>query len=218
MSRPPSAAHAVDGAYDGGGTPLFLGRTKEKRCPLPSQSRSTASSSRHSTPPTSRGCCRSTSPDATLVPQPDVVVEGIDGIRDALRWFLDRKGRITIDSQLVLRVDDLAYLSNRWSLTGGTMPDGSRGRSRRHHRRGRPKTGRRHLAVRDRQRLGRPGHDRLTRAHPPLRCRLGWAAKAIRTMQHDRRTSQEVCACRARPAATRSSTSSSAEPPRLRRP
>ena len=37
-------------------------------------------------------------PDATLVPQPDVVVEGIDGIRDALRWFLDRKGRITIDS------------------------------------------------------------------------------------------------------------------------
>ena len=64
-------------------------------------------------------------PDATLVPQPDVVVEGIDGIRDALRWFLDRKGRITIDSQLVLRVEDLAYLSNRWSLTGGTMPDGS---------------------------------------------------------------------------------------------
>jgi uncharacterized protein (TIGR02246 family) len=64
-------------------------------------------------------------PDATLVPQPDVVVEGIDGIRDALRWFLDRKGRITIDSQLVLRVDDLAYLANRWSLTGGTMPDGS---------------------------------------------------------------------------------------------
>lgn len=64
-------------------------------------------------------------PDATLVPQPDVVVEGIDGIRDALRWFLDREGRITIDSQLVLRVGDLAYLSNRWSLTGGTMPDGS---------------------------------------------------------------------------------------------
>ena len=64
-------------------------------------------------------------PDATLVPQPDVVVEGIDGIRDALRWFLDRKGRITIDSQLVLRVDDLTYLANRWSLTGGTMPDGS---------------------------------------------------------------------------------------------
>ena len=64
-------------------------------------------------------------PDATLVPQPGVVVEGIEGIRDSLRWFLDRRGRITIDSKLVLRVGDLAYLSNRWSLTGGTMPDGS---------------------------------------------------------------------------------------------
>jgi ketosteroid isomerase-like protein len=64
-------------------------------------------------------------PDATLVPQPDVVVEGIDGIRDSLRWLLDRKGRMTIDSKLVLRVGDLAYLSNRWSLSGGTMPDGT---------------------------------------------------------------------------------------------
>ena len=52
-------------------------------------------------------------PDATLVPQPGVVVEGIDGIREALRWLLDREGRITIDSQLVIRVEDLAYLSNR---------------------------------------------------------------------------------------------------------
>ena len=64
-------------------------------------------------------------PDAVLVPQPGVVVEGIDGIRDALRWLLDRNGRITVDSKLVLRVGDLAYLSNRWSLTDGTMPDGS---------------------------------------------------------------------------------------------
>ena len=64
-------------------------------------------------------------PDAVLVPQPGVVVEGIDGIRDALRWLLDRNGRITVESKLLLRVGDLAYLSNRWSLTGGTMPDGS---------------------------------------------------------------------------------------------
>jgi uncharacterized protein (TIGR02246 family) len=64
-------------------------------------------------------------PDAVLVPQPGVVVEGIDGIRDALRWLLDRNGRIAVESELVLRVGDLAYLSNRWSLTGGTMPDGS---------------------------------------------------------------------------------------------
>jgi uncharacterized protein (TIGR02246 family) len=64
-------------------------------------------------------------PDAVLVPQPGVVVEGIDGIRDALRWLLDRNGRIAVESELVLRVGDLAYLSNRWSLTSGTMPDGS---------------------------------------------------------------------------------------------
>ena len=64
-------------------------------------------------------------PDATLVPQPGVVVVGTDGIRESLRWLLDRNGRITIESKLVLRVDDIAYLSNRWSLTGGTMPDGS---------------------------------------------------------------------------------------------
>jgi ketosteroid isomerase-like protein len=64
-------------------------------------------------------------PEATLVPQPGVVVEGSAAIRKSLRWFLDRAGRIAIDSKLILRVGDLAYLSNRWSLTGGTMPDGS---------------------------------------------------------------------------------------------
>jgi ketosteroid isomerase-like protein len=64
-------------------------------------------------------------PGAALIPQPDVVIEGIDGIRDSLRWLLDRNGRMTIESKLVLRVGDLAYLSSRWSLSGGTMPDGT---------------------------------------------------------------------------------------------
>jgi uncharacterized protein (TIGR02246 family) len=64
-------------------------------------------------------------PDASLVPQPGAVAEGTDAIRESLRWFLDRGGRITLDTKLVLRVGDLAYLSNRWSLTGATMPDGS---------------------------------------------------------------------------------------------
>jgi hypothetical protein len=49
----------------------------------------------------------------------------VRGIRESLRWFLDRGGRISLDAKLVLRVGDLAYLANRWSLTGGTMPDGS---------------------------------------------------------------------------------------------
>jgi len=64
-------------------------------------------------------------PDAALVPQPGVTVEGSDAIRDSLRWFLDRRGEITLDTKLVVRVGDVAYLLNRWSLTGGRMPDGS---------------------------------------------------------------------------------------------
>jgi len=64
-------------------------------------------------------------PDAALIPQPGAVAEGTAAIRDALRWFLDRGGRITLDTKLVLRVGDLAFLSNRWSLSGATMPDGS---------------------------------------------------------------------------------------------
>jgi uncharacterized protein (TIGR02246 family) len=64
-------------------------------------------------------------PDAALIPQPGVVAEGSAAIRDSLRWFIDRGGQITLDAKLVLRVGDLAFLSNRWSLTGGTMPDGS---------------------------------------------------------------------------------------------
>jgi uncharacterized protein (TIGR02246 family) len=64
-------------------------------------------------------------PDATLVPQPGAVAEGTAAIRESLRWFLDRRGEIRLDTKLVLQVGDLAYLSNRWSLSGGTMPDGS---------------------------------------------------------------------------------------------
>jgi ketosteroid isomerase-like protein len=64
-------------------------------------------------------------PEATLVPQPGAVAEGSPAIRESLRWFLDRKGRITLDTKLVLRVGDLAYLSNRWSLTGGTIRTGA---------------------------------------------------------------------------------------------
>jgi uncharacterized protein (TIGR02246 family) len=64
-------------------------------------------------------------PEAILVPQPGHVAEGSAAIRESLRWFLDRNGRITLETTLVLRVGDLAYLANRWSLTGGTMPDGA---------------------------------------------------------------------------------------------
>src|SRR3954468_24609208 len=64
-------------------------------------------------------------PDAALIPQPGTVAEGIDAIRESLRWFLDRRGRISPEPKLFLRVGALAFLANRWSLTGGTIPDGS---------------------------------------------------------------------------------------------
>jgi ketosteroid isomerase-like protein len=38
--------------------------------------------------------------------------------------FLALKGRITLNTKLVLTVGDLAYLANTWSLTG-TGPDGN---------------------------------------------------------------------------------------------
>src|SRR4051794_41899039 len=63
-------------------------------------------------------------PDAALIPQPGVTVEGSAAIRDSLRWVLDRRGTITLDTKLVVRVGDISYLSNRWSLTAGPMPDG----------------------------------------------------------------------------------------------
>jgi uncharacterized protein (TIGR02246 family) len=64
-------------------------------------------------------------PDAALIPQPGVTVDGSAAIAESLRWFLDRRGQITLDTKLVVQVGDIAYLANRWSLTGGTMPDGS---------------------------------------------------------------------------------------------
>src|SRR3954468_18128440 len=64
-------------------------------------------------------------PDAALIPQPGAVAQGTAAIRDSLRWFLDCRGEIKLDTKLVLPVGDLAFLATRWSLTGGTMPDGS---------------------------------------------------------------------------------------------
>jgi ketosteroid isomerase-like protein len=70
-------------------------------------------------------------PDAALVPQPGALAEGSAAIRESLRWFLDRRGRISLDTKLVLRVGDLAYLANRWSLTGAACRTGARPSSER---------------------------------------------------------------------------------------
>jgi ketosteroid isomerase-like protein len=45
-------------------------------------------------------------------------------MRAALQGFLALKGRIRLDTKLVVTVGDLAYLANTWSLNG-TGPDGN---------------------------------------------------------------------------------------------
>lgn len=62
--------------------------------------------------------------DAALIPQPGVVAVGLDEIGPALQGFLDLGGEISLDTKQVITVGELAYLANRWSLTG-TNPDGT---------------------------------------------------------------------------------------------
>lgn len=63
-------------------------------------------------------------PDAALIPEPGVVVYGVDQIGPALKGFLDIGGKMKLDTKKVVIVGDLAYLMNRWSLTA-TNDDGS---------------------------------------------------------------------------------------------
>jgi uncharacterized protein (TIGR02246 family) len=63
-------------------------------------------------------------PDAAIIPQPGQVAHGTQQVRAALENFLGLQGRITLDTKEVVEVGDLAYLCNRWSLTG-TGPDGN---------------------------------------------------------------------------------------------
>ena len=63
-------------------------------------------------------------PDAALIAQPGSVAHGGEQARAALQGFLALKGRIKLDTRLVVTVGDLAYLSNTWSLSG-TGPDGN---------------------------------------------------------------------------------------------
>ena len=63
-------------------------------------------------------------PDAALIAQPGSVANGGEQARAALQGFLALKGRITLDTKLVVTVGELAYLANTWSLRG-TGPDGN---------------------------------------------------------------------------------------------
>jgi ketosteroid isomerase-like protein len=62
--------------------------------------------------------------DMALIAQPGSVARGSEQAGAALQGFLALKGRITLETKLVVTVGDLAYLSNSWSLSG-TGPDGN---------------------------------------------------------------------------------------------
>ena len=63
-------------------------------------------------------------PDAVLIVEPGVVIDTMEGISGALQWFLSLGGQITLDTKLTAQAGDLAYLANRWTLTG-TDPEGN---------------------------------------------------------------------------------------------
>ena len=92
--------------------------------------------------------------DAAFATEPGSLAHGTPGVREALMGFISMKGKLDLEVTRVLEVDDLALVIGVWSFEGtGTRrrTGAARGKER-----GRPaSSGRRHLALRDRQPLGR---------------------------------------------------------------
>jgi uncharacterized protein (TIGR02246 family) len=63
-------------------------------------------------------------PAAVFEPQPGVVVEGRQAIRQALAELLALRPTMVAETVEVLRADDVALVVNEWTMTG-TAPDGS---------------------------------------------------------------------------------------------
>lgn len=63
-------------------------------------------------------------PDAALISSQGDIAVGRDQIGRALQELLETGGKLTVDTQEVVRVDELAQLTQRWSLTG-SYPDGT---------------------------------------------------------------------------------------------
>jgi uncharacterized protein (TIGR02246 family) len=62
-------------------------------------------------------------PDAAFVPEPGVVLQGVDAIRGALEGFLALEPVISGQVQSVVESGGVALVVNRWRLEG-TSPDG----------------------------------------------------------------------------------------------
>jgi len=63
-------------------------------------------------------------PHASFVPEPGVVVSGLDAIRAALEGFFALRPVLDGDIQRVVQADDTALVVNAWKLSG-TLPDGT---------------------------------------------------------------------------------------------
>jgi ketosteroid isomerase-like protein len=63
-------------------------------------------------------------PAAVFEPQPGVVVEGRQAIRQALAEVLALRPTMVAETVEVLQGDDVALVINEWTMTG-TAPDGS---------------------------------------------------------------------------------------------
>jgi uncharacterized protein (TIGR02246 family) len=62
-------------------------------------------------------------PAAVFEPQPGVVVEGRQAIRQALAELLALRPTMVAETVEVLQADDVALVINEWTMTG-TAPDG----------------------------------------------------------------------------------------------
>jgi len=57
-------------------------------------------------------------PGASFVMKPGVVVQGADGVRQALEGFMALKPALAIDAQQVVQAGDVAQYCARWSING----------------------------------------------------------------------------------------------------
>jgi uncharacterized protein (TIGR02246 family) len=57
-------------------------------------------------------------PDAAFAIQPEKLAHGLSGICEALDGFIAMQGKLELEVNRVLTVDDLALVVGRWSFTG----------------------------------------------------------------------------------------------------
>ena len=90
---------------------------------------------------------------AAFATEPGTLSHGPDGVREALGGFISMKGTLALEVTRVLEVDDLAFVAGVWSFDG-TGPGRRRGPPGGTQRGRAAPSGRRQLALRDRQPLG----------------------------------------------------------------